>query len=159
MPANLIIAALIAVGCGATRLAPKASVNGSVTTNRSEYRQQKGTVDVIVSYRNDADSSRYLGRCGHDVETLIERLEGGTWTPLQLWWCPAVLGPPVSVAPRETRSRTVTLRPGPLVGAARLIGTFRIRLVAYSNVDERGFASGTPLDATQTTSPAFSVRE
>jgi len=155
----MLLAALIAAGCGATSVAKMASLTDAVTTDRSEYQLRNGTADVLVTYRNDVDSVRYLGRCGDAASTLVERLEGGRWTPLELGFCPAVLGPPVTVAPGASHSVKVTLLPGPLVDAAKLIGTFRIRFVVYSRIDERGYATGTPLDAAKSTSPAFSVRE
>jgi hypothetical protein len=136
-----------------------ASVTDAVTTDRSEYQLRNGMAAVVATYRNDTDSVRYLGLCGDAASTLVERLEGGSWTPLELWFCPAVLGPPVAVAPGASHSVKVTLLPGPFVNAAKLIGTFRIRFEVYSAIDARGYATGTPLDAAKSTSPAFSVRE
>ena len=155
----MLLTALIAAGYGATSPTKTASVTDAVTTDRAEYQLRNGMVDVLVTYRNEADSVRYLGLCGYSASTLLERLEGGSWTPFELWFCPAVLGPPVIVGPGESHSVKVTLLPGPLVDAAKLIGTFRIRFMVYSKVDGRGYATGTPVDAAQSTSPAFSVRE
>ena len=156
---SAVFAVVLATACGATDPAPTATASGSVTTDRSEYQWQNGMLAIVVHYRNDADSARYLGLCGYEANATVERLEGQAWTPLLLWWCPAVKGPAIVVPPGESRSTTVRLTPSPDLDASKLTGTFRVRLDAYTQVDEDGYAVGTPLDGALTTSAAFTLTD
>lgn len=152
-----LLAVVLATACGAgSRTTTSAS--GPVTTDRAEYRLRDGMVDVVVRYRNDADRTRYLGLCGHDANVIIEQLEGRTWAPLELWWCPLVQGPAIVVAPAHSHATRVRLGPVPSVDGPKLSGTLRVRLEVYTQVDQHGYA-GTPVDGALTTSPAFRVKD
>ena len=157
--ARVLLVIALATTCGETGPAATTPATGSVTTDRAEYRLRNGMVDVVVRYRNDSDSARYLGLCGHDANVIIEQLEGRTWAPFQLWWCPLVLGPAIAVAPGDSHATRVRLGPAPSVDAPKPSGTLRVRLEAYTQIDEHGYATGTPVLGALTTSPAFTVRE
>lgn len=153
---------LLAARCSASPpSAPERSdvaVQGALTTDRTAYRLNGAVANITVRFTNTSQHPVYLSHCGQVIMLLVERLNaGGGWKRLFPQYCPAaVVVPAVAVAPGASHTILLDYLRGPMVTSEELTGTFRVRLLPSTKVDQRGYAISDSSDELET-SPVFTI--
>ncbi|HUF27460.1 MAG TPA: hypothetical protein VMM18_10825 [Gemmatimonadaceae bacterium] len=97
-------------------------------------------VEVVIVTENPTDGPIYLASCGPDTPRFVEWLAGDIWDVAMNLDCPPA-ATPMAIAPRSTRTDTLSVRASlgagaatagqPQFAAANVNGTYRIVYDAY----------------------------
>ena len=138
----MVFVVLLAARCPSSAtdsLAPsEAATQSPVTTDRAAYRLSNGLVEISARFTNTTGNTVYLRQCAREVLTFIERRDGDGWRIGIPTYCPAtLLAPAFPVAPGASLTIPIILGVG--ATPAELTGTFRIWVVAGTDVSENGW--------------------
>lgn len=122
------------VGVGGT---PGAQRNvPDVTMDRTRYsgRVEDGIV-VRGTMRNRTTTTYYVGHCGEEIATTVQKLTNGRWLRQPLGWCANVRRPAAVLAPGRSLGFVVRFRAGPQTRPADITGRFNVAVEAYLSED------------------------